>query len=419
LYRSDDPLRRPCDRAAADLPPVVILGGEANALSVARDLGRRGVRVYALVGRGAPVAYSRYCERLALPDDATTEEDWAAFLLGPESEHLRGAVLLSCSDAGLQVLIRHRGRLLERYRLDDCHPPAQAVMLDKLSTYQWAREAGVLTPGFWKVDCRAQVLALRDELIFPLMVKPRLSHRFEARFGRKHVIVSGLDELLGVFDSATDAGMDVLLMEYIPGGDERLCSYYTYLDDDSRPLFDFTKRVIRRYPAEMGAACYHVTDWIPELVPLANRLFSHVRLRGLANVEFKRDPRDAQYKLIECNARFTASNCLVSASGFDLANFVYNRIVGLPQQRLEQYRRGLRLWDPLRDWRAFRELRSAGRITFFEWLAGVSHGQTFAYFRWSDPMPAVARAIRPVRRGLRRLTSRGQPVRPRAGAQPA
>ena len=64
-----------------------------------------------------------------------------------------------------------------------------------------------------------------------------------------------------------------------------------------------------------GTACYHVTDWIPEAAELGTQLFAHVGLRGLANVEFKQDPRDGQYKLIECNARFVASNGLVSAAG--------------------------------------------------------------------------------------------------------
>ena len=402
-----------------DLPPVVILGGEANALSVARDLGRRGVEVFALIERDAPVAYSRYCRRLPLRDGASGEEAWATYLLGPDSDHLRGAVVLACSDAGLQVLLRHRERLTEKYRLDDCNPAAQAAVLDKLTTYQWARGAGVPAPGFWKVGARADVLALRDELVFPLMVKPRLSHRFEERFGRKHVIAGNFDEVLAVFDSATGAGLDVLLMEYIPGGDERLCSYYTYLDEACRPLFHFTKRVIRRYPAEMGAACYHVTDWIPELVPLANALFSRVGLRGLANVEFKLDPRDGRHKLIECNARFTASNCLVSASGIDLAGFVYNRLVGLPAPATDHYARGLRLWDPVRDWRACRELRRAGKLTLRGWLAGVARRQTFAYFRWTDPMPAIGRAVRPLRRRLREIVNGGPTRRLRAGAQPA
>ena len=47
-------------------------------------------------------------------------------------------------------------------------------------------------------------------------------------------------------------------------------------------------------------------------------LFGHAGLRGVANVEFKRDPRDGRLKLIECNARFTAANGLLTASGIDL-----------------------------------------------------------------------------------------------------
>ena len=80
----------------------------------------------------------------------------------------------------------------------------------------------------------------------------------------------------------------------------------------------------------MGTACYHITDWVPEIVEPSLRLFRHVGLRGLANVEYKLDPRDGRHKLIECNARFTASNCLVSASGVNLAAFVYNRLTGRP-----------------------------------------------------------------------------------------
>src|SRR5438105_868251 len=82
----------------------------------------------------------------------------------------------------------------------------------------------------------------------------------------------------------------------------------------SAPLFEFTKRVIRRFPAMTGTACYAITDRIPEAAELGNRLFRHVALRGLANVEFKRDVRDGTLKLIECNARFTASQALVTRS---------------------------------------------------------------------------------------------------------
>ena len=378
-------------------PPVLILGGEANALSVARDLSEIGVRVYAVGDPDSCVRHSRHCKWINLPSQPTPEESWAGFLLGTDSDFLRGAVVLSCSDAGLQVLIRHREALRVKYRLDLSAPVAQRSMLDKHTTYKNARAAGVPVPLFWEVESRGQVLPLRDELVYPLLVKPRLSHLFEAKFGRKHVTAFNFEELLAIFDSTSGSGTDVLLMELIPGGDDQLCSYYTYLDEQGKPAFDFTKRIIRRYPAGMGTACYHITDWIPEIVAVAQKLFDHVGLLGLANVEFKLDRRDGQYKLIECNARFTASNCLVSASGFSLARFVYHRITGQPLPKMEKYELGLRLWDPIRDFWAYRELRRAGQITFRQWFKSILHRHTWQFFRWSDPMPTLSRFLKPLR----------------------
>jgi D-aspartate ligase len=384
-----------------EMPPVIILGGEANALSVARDLGRMGVSVYAIGEADSSVRSSRYCRWLNVLIEGSIEESWARFLLGPEAAELSGAIVLSCSDAGLQVLIRHRQQLLTRYRLDDSDTAAQLLMLDKLTTYKRARDAGVPTPQFWETSTRDEVVALRSALVFPLMIKPRLSHLFEEQFGRKHIIVDSFDQLLAAFDKVSGAGLDLLLMEHIPGGDDRLCSYYTYLDEVSQPLFHFTKRIIRRFPAGMGAACYHITDSVPEIGELGNRLFKHVGLRGLANIEFKQDPRDGRYKLIECNARFTASNCLVSASGVNLAAFVYNRLLGRPLPKMDHSKRGLRLWDPFRDFKAFGELRAMGLLSFGRWIASVCHRQTFAYFAWSDPMPAIMRMLKPLRRLLK------------------
>jgi predicted ATP-grasp superfamily ATP-dependent carboligase len=400
--------------SSRQLPPVIILGGEANALSVARDLGRMGVTVYAMGEADSTVRASRYCTWIDVPLEGSLEDSWARCLLSDQAEYLRGAVVLSCSDAGLLVLARHRAKLLERYRLDDSETAAQLLVLDKLTTYKRAKEAGVPTPAFWETQSRDEIVALRDELVFPLMIKPRLSHLFEEKFGRKHVVVETFDQLLAAYDRVSGGGLELLLMEQVPGGDDCLCSYYTYLDEASRPLFHFTKRIIRRYPTGMGAACYHVTDRVPEIGESGNRLFKHVGLRGLANIEFKRDPRDGVYKLIECNARFTASNCLVSASGVRLAEFVYNRLAGRPLPEMDGWVSGKRLWDPARDFKAFCELRGMRRLSLVAWFKSVLHRQTFAYFAWSDPMPAVARVLKPLKK-LFKAWDRKQPLAKGAG----
>src|SRR5688572_32349790 len=150
-------------------PPVIILGGEANALSVARDLGRLGVTVYLTAEPDCAARASRYCRWLTIQVEDDFETGWKQFLLGPESDVLKGAVVLSCSDAGIQVLARHRETLLRRFRLDDSNPAAQLAMLDKLTTYQSARAAGIPTPGFWDVSSHEQLLSLRESVTFPVM----------------------------------------------------------------------------------------------------------------------------------------------------------------------------------------------------------------------------------------------------------
>lgn len=390
------------------LPPVVLLEGSGapNGLSVARSLGRRGIKVYVICPREAVVRFSRFATWVPDTETGTTAEEYADYLLGRQSDRFRGSVLLASYDAGVEILARHREKLLEKFLLDDCNPPAQLCLLDKLQTYEAAAVCGVPTPRFWRAESEEAVEAVRHQLVYPLLVKPLSSYEYRKHFGltKKFEFAHDFDELIAAYRRAQAVRVSVLLLEMIPGPDDRLCSYYTYLDEKGQPLFHFTKRVLRRYPVNIGPATYHVTDWIPELIEPSLRLFRHVGLRGLANVEYKRDERDGQLKIIECNARFTGGNGVVAAAGYDLASLVYNRIVGLPLPRFGDYEVGKRLWAPVEDFYAFRQLRRRGELTLWQWLRSVARPMCLPYFQWSDPGPTLVQESRRLFQGLvRRL----------------
>jgi D-aspartate ligase len=391
----------------SDLPPAIVLGGDVNALSIARSLARSGVTVYAVNESTSPTRYSRYVRWIPMPG-GPTPDDWGGFLLGSAASGLRGAVLLAASDAALEFVADHRLELATRFRLDISDPSAQLCMLDKLCTYRAAAAAGVPTPRFWAVASARDVAALGGELVYPLIVKPRRSHVFEARFGRKFFVSESFQETVDAVTVALEAGTAVLLMELIPGPDDQLSSYYTYLDDGGQPLFEFTKRVIRRHPVNMGPATYHVTDAIPALRDPALALFRHVGLRGVANVEFKLDPRDGILRLIECNARFTASNELLVRAGFDLAPWVYRRILGDHPQMPESYRPGLHLWSPAQDFQAFLGLHATGQLGWLAWIRGLLHRQAYPVWDWRDPVPSVVAHGRLSRKALGILRHRLQ-----------
>lgn len=375
-------------------PPAILVGANVvTAVSVIRGLARHGVDVYLLCNARAVPARSRYATRIEVDAALPQQEAWLDYLLGPRSEELRGAVLLACNDDALELLARNRDALAARYLMDICDPRAQAAMLDKLSTYEIASAAGVPTPRFWAARDEADVVAHRDEYEFPLMLKPLHSHEFKRVHEGKYLIAEDWDGLLAAYRRTQAHDVAVVLLEIIPGPDDLLCSYYTYLAEDGAPQFHFTKSVIRRYPEHEGFACHHVTDWNPEVRDLGLRVFRQAGLRGLANVEFKRDPRDGRLKVIEVNARFTAANGLVAASGYDLAVFVYERVAGRARPGFgdRPYRRGLHLWYPLDDFLAYLELRRQGRMSFGEWVRGVLQVPVLPYFAFDDPLPSLYR----------------------------
>lgn len=396
-------------REKSTLPPVIILDGGANAISIARSLGREGIKVYALNWPESYVRYSRYSEWIPTVSDHRIEESWARFLLGSESDYLEGAVLLTGGDLGIELIARNREKLLEKFILDISNKEVQIWLLDKLCTYEKALEAGIPVPKFWRVGNLEQILIHEKEYVFPLILKPIYSHKFVEVFDCKYFLVNTFDELLKDYSKVSQFGVEVMLVEKIPGPDDRHCSYYTYIDEKGEALFDFTKRIIRRYPYNQGLACYHITDWNPEVRDLGLKYLNHVGLLGLANVEFKKDDRDGKLKLIECNARFTAANCLVAESGFDLAVFVYNRLVGRIQPTLKgkSYREGLRLWYPGQDFLSFKELRRRRELSFIGWIRSIIHHQILPYFRWYDPKPTMVfgskRMYRSFKKGILRF----------------
>jgi D-aspartate ligase len=384
-------------KAEIKLPPAILFGGFFQTFQVVESLAARSIPVHVLNDRWAEARYSRYARAIRLPDNVPYTQAATDFLTSEASNYLQGSVLLAGGDTELEILNTHREMLAKKFRLDLSNPVAQQMMLNKLATYKAAKEAGVLTPRFWSIQAEEEIHRQRNEFTYPLIVKPHLAHVFVREFKRKFFVAENFQQLLDCYRIAERAGIEVVLMEMIPGPDSALCSYYTYLDEKGNALFDFTKRVIRRYPVNMGIASYHVTDRVEGIREPALKLFRHVGLQGLANAEFKYDERDGQMKLIECNARFTASNSLVARAGFDLGNFVYNRIVGIPQPPLTDFRTGLRLWDPPRDFRAFLELRERGELTLVKWLASIMHRTSISYFSWRDPLPSIFRLFKRAR----------------------
>lgn len=381
--------------------PVVLLGGRENAVSAARSAGRRGLAVQVLADTpGRPLAAgSRWASGWSAPAPREPVLDaWTAAL-----ERLPPSVVVPCSDNGVELLATRRQAVAARG-----HLPAEGddafllAVLDKQRTYRLADAAGVPRPATREVDQLDGARAAAAELGYPCGVKPRVSHEF-ARLGTglKGAVLRDDRHLVATLTPLLDAGARLILTEVVPGPDDAFCSYYGYVDAEGRELLHYTKRKLRQYPVRFGTGTYHVSEQVDDAAELGRRFFATGGLRGLGNVEFKRDARDGRLRLIECNARLTAAADLVRRSGVDLFDLVYDGALGRARPAPAP-RHGLHQWLPLADVRAARDYLRAGDLTTAAWLRSLAGRQSLPVFSWSDPGPSLVAASELGRRASRR-----------------
>ncbi len=371
---------------------VILLAGLANTLSLCRSFGRVGIPVTICATRRCPAHYSRYRTHSLLPRrDEPNEEFWKRVLLEETHEDLAGNILMACNDNAIEFVAMNEERLKEKYVLERNPGRIRLALLDKKQSIAIAKEAGLLVPRMNEVANLGDVHDSIGSWQLPVLVRPLISHEFTAIFGRKLILCHSRDQVVEVCKKAFRADVAVTLCEYVPGPDDLLCSYYTYIDDDGKSLFKFTKRVVRRHPYNFGEGSYHITQWVPDVAEVGQRFFDQAGLRGLGNVEFKRDLRDGQLKFIECNARFTAAQEILVKSNFDIGLFVYGQLAGSAFSLPSRFEEGIRMSIAVRDFKAYRNMSSHGGLKFSRWLRDTFSAEARPYFQWSDPVPVASR----------------------------
>ncbi|MFN3213538.1 MAG: hypothetical protein ACE37M_10560 [Henriciella sp.] len=373
--------------------PVLLLGGKQNAVAVARNLGKKGVPIVASGYSDSRAIYSKYCKQtFVVPAKADATEYWANLLLTDRPAALQNNIVLPCCDESLAFIVANYQALSEHYALEELVPEQREMMLDKQATLDAAHSVGVPAPKHWTVQSISDVEKIKDEIMFPVMVKPIDSYAFVHTFGKKlFIIEDSFDEVVEKVALAHEKNHQVMVVEMIPGPDRLLNSYYTYRTKDGVKLYDYTKSVIRRWPINRGGSSMHQSEWLPKTAEMGQRLFDGLEWQGIANVEFKTDTRDGQLKIIEVNARFTAAHRLVTDAGAPIDEIIYCHLTGQPVPTFDTYSSKLRMLNPMRDLIAFLALRKRKEITTFGWLKSLFEQKfILSYFSLTDPGPMLA-----------------------------
>jgi predicted ATP-grasp superfamily ATP-dependent carboligase len=309
-------------------------------------------------------------------------------------------VLFYQEDSSLLLVSRYRERLSHAFRF--VVPDAELVeqLVDKTRFQELAAFLGLPVPA-------ACVLRPADEsppddlgVRFPLVVKPlaRLSAGWEAAMGAgKAVRVDSADQLLSLWPRLVATGSTVLAQELIPGPETNVESYHTYVDERGQIVADFTGRKIRTAPASFGhSTAVEITDQ-PDISALGREIVCRLGLRGVAKLDFKRDPDNSLY-LLEVNPRFTLWHHAGAIAGVNVPALVYGDLVGWPRGTVPRARAGVR-WCRL--WTDVRAARAEG-VPLFKWLPWALRCKAKPAVSPDDPLPLLAAALWRGTAGIRR-----------------
>jgi len=371
--------------------PVLVLGGDANTLSVIRCLSLRGVAVAVSTECHSPALRSRFCgAKYPVPEGKDNKDYWADLLLSVARNELKGSVLFACCDDAVQFLCTHRDELARFYRFYDFDPKLHLALLEKQSSLELAKSVGIAVPKYWTVNRIEDVERILPELTFPVIIKPLLSHLFRRHFGgRKYLRADNVDQLFRRQKEVLDKGLKSMICDFIPGPDSMGGCYTGFRDGAGQELFQTTAHMIRRYPKNHGTLCYYYIEKNPEVAALGRKLLQGIGFTGFAHMEFKFDRRDGQYKLIEVNPRFPALMETHRQSGIDMPYIIYCHLTNRPLPKIAALKTHVRMISVLDDFRAYLELNRLGEITLMQWLKSMSPYQNYLYFKLNDPWPAV------------------------------
>jgi D-aspartate ligase len=306
--------------AEHDVPAAVVDVGWVNGLAAIRSLGRAGVRVLAVDHRPSALGFrSRYAEPFLSPDWRADPTRFVASI-----RTLGEVVVFPTHDGQLNLIAQHLGDLQVLAPFPDWEILERVQ--SKRAQLDHAVAAGVDIPQTHYPRSAAEARAAADETGLPVLVKPEDHVGFKQRFRRQAFRCESLDEVEDAYTRAEEFGP--MVQELIPGGDDTLYTVGSYLARDGRPLGVFSGRKLRQTPPGIGTCRVGEAVWVQDAVDAALRLLGAFDYFGLSQVEFKRDPRDGKFKLMEINPRLWQWHGLAAACGVDLARIAYADLVG-------------------------------------------------------------------------------------------
>jgi predicted ATP-grasp superfamily ATP-dependent carboligase len=272
-----------------------------------------------------------------------------------------------------------------------------------------ARQFGIPTAESVHPQSRADVIRFLERGKLPVVVKAIDGARAKRRIGTTLAIAHTAEQLLNLYKMMDDPeNQNLMLQEYIPGGDDTIWMFNGYFDESSECQFGLSGRKLRQTPVYRGTTSLGIC-WTNHAVEAYTKHFMKaVGYRGMLDIGFRYDARDDSYKVLDVNPRIGSTfRLFVGRNGMDVARAMYLHLTGqaIPKSVAREGRKWIVEFS---DLKSCLDYRRDGKLTFRQWLRSLWGIQETAYFALDDPLPFCKALFGKVRRKIGNKSTRDQ-----------
>jgi len=309
-------------------PGAIVAGASYRALAVVRSLGRRGIPVWVLqTDEHSLAGHSRFAVGMSRWPRGVDAERRDELLRIVARNGLVGWALIASDDEDAATIARLHATLSEHLEVTVPTWEVLEPAYDKRLTHRLAGRLGLAQPatffpasadGLGRIDC------------FPVVIKP--AHKAEAneltaakcwRADDRRMLAALYGRACAMADPAT-----LMVQQLVPGDGQ---FSFAALCRDGQVLASLTARRTRQYPLDFGRASTFVETITDTSVGQdARRLLAAMRMSGIVEVEFKRDPATGANLLLDVNPRAWGWQSIGATAGVDFPYLLWQMACDCP-----------------------------------------------------------------------------------------
>ncbi len=370
-------------------PGAVVIGGDYQGLGIVRSLGHHGVPVCVVDDESSIACYSRYTKfARRVPTLHDEKQTILALMELGREQGLRGWVLYPTRDETVAALSKHRAELSEIFRVPTPDWESVKWLWDKRNTYSLAQKLGIPSPRTWYPRNEKDLEQVDGR--FPVVVKPAIKEHFIYATKDKAWRANNPVQLRELFRRASQyiPPDEIMIQDLIPGDGTCQYAYCSFFKQgDSIGSLIACRR--RQHPIEFGRASTYVeTVEAPLLEEYSLHFLRAINFYGLVEAEYKRDPRDGQYRLLDVNGRTWGYHTIGRQAGVDFPHLLFSDQMNEPVEP-SRGKAGVRWIRLLTDLPTGVVGILNGQIEGREFLRSLRTYHEEAVFSRDDPLPGL------------------------------